>query len=452
MLDHAGEEQWQDVIRLVIGHCNRRETEAVISGLVAAGDTTGERETRFALRALAVECAMSAGALEDSRHDEVWEKLRAMGAPCTEQEVLHLASLGPDALAVIPEPEGLRPADAVGYVQVLRLLGDAGLSRLARYGRLDAREVRAEIVASWPYLDTPQFAEQVLAGMRLDDMGVRVFRRSQLVQLPRLGHIDRLLISGDCDAESLRTALRGCTMRQLSLVRNNALADLGLLRDHPEIEELSIHRCLMVKDLSALAGLNLTALDVTDHRLRFTALTVLPSLAGLRTLWLDPLAEGDGRFPDLPPGLEHLTVVSSDALRLDSLAPLPNLKSLFLYAELAGSRALQHVRGRPHLTELGLWETTLSELDDRDCLPGIRRLVLDVIKPVLAPDLRRYFPGLRKVHIMDRRHDVEQALDLTALQGEPALEIEVDNPTGQPTVLDPHHFGDRLTINGQPAA
>ncbi|UBI41109.1 NACHT domain-containing protein [Streptomyces mobaraensis] len=453
LLGHAAEEQWQDVIRLVIGHCNRRETEAVIAGLVAAGDAAGEREARFALRTLAVECAMSAGALDDSRHDEVWERLRAMGAPCTEQEVLHLASLGPDALPVIPDPEGLRPADAVGYVQVLRLLGDAGLSRLARYGRLDAREVRAEIVASWPYLDTPQFAEQVLAGMRLDDMGVRIFRQSQLVHLPRLGHIDRLLISGDCDTENLRTALRACTTRQLSLVRNNSLADLGLLRDHPEIEELSIHRCPMVRDLSALAELNLTALElVANRRLSSTALTVLPRLVGLRTLRLTNFADSDGRFPDLPPGLGRLTVVSQNALRLGSLAPLPNLKGLFLYAELAGSGALQHLRERPHLTELGLREKALSDQDQRHCLPGIRLLVLEVDTPVLTPDLRSRFPGLRKVRIEDVRDDAEQALDLSVLRGEPALEIEVENLKGHPTVLDPHLFGDRLTINGQPAA
>ncbi|MER5782236.1 NACHT domain-containing protein [Streptomyces mobaraensis] len=452
LLDHAAEEQWQDVIRLVIGHCNRRETEAVISGLVAAGDAAREREARFGLRTLAVECAMSAGALDDRLHDEVWERLRTMGAPRTDVEAIHLASLGPGALAVIPEPEGLRPAEAVGYVKVLRQLGDAGLSHLARYGRLDAREVRAEIVVSWSYLDTPQFAEQVLAGMRFDDMGVPVSRRSQLVHLPRLGHIDRLFIRGDYDTESLRAALRGCTMRQLSLTDNSSLADLGLLRDHPEIEELSIWRCPMVNDLSALTELSLKVLGLSDHRLVSAALTVLPRLVDLRALSLDHPADGDGRFPDLPPSLEHLTVASSSALRLGSLGILPNLKGLFLYAELAGSRALQHLRGRPHLTELGLRAKTLSDLDERDCLPGIRLLVLEVDKPVLAPDLRRRFPGLRKVRIEDERDDDEQALDLSALLGEPNLEIEVASLMSHPTVLDPHLFGDRLTINGKPAA
>ncbi|MBZ4318295.1 NACHT domain-containing protein [Streptomyces huiliensis] len=454
LLDHAAEEQWQDVIRLVIGHCNRRETQAVISGLVAAGDVAGEREARFALRTLSVECAMSAGALDDSLHDEVWERLRTMGVPRTDVEAIHLASLGPDALAVIPEPEGLRPAKAVGYVQVLRQLGDAGLSHLARYGRLDAREVRAEIVASWPYLDTPQFAEQVLAGMRLDDMGIRVTRHAQLVQLSRLGHIRRLLISGHYDAESLRTALRGCIMRELLLSGNDSLADIGLLRDHPEIEDLSIRYCPMLKDLSALAELNLTTLHLGNHRSRSTALTVLPSLADLRTLRLDQLPDRDGRFPNLPPNLEHLTVVSPNTLWLHSLATLPNLKSLFLYAELARPHALRHLRRQPHLTELGLWEKALSDPDERGWLPGIRLLTLVVNKPpALAPDLRRRFPGLRKVHIIDERRDVEQALDLSALVGGPDLEIEVDNLRGRPLVVpNPHLFGDRLTINGQPAA
>ncbi|MGK5731310.1 NACHT domain-containing protein [Streptomyces sp. URMC 124] len=98
LLLHAAEEQWQDVLRLTVGHCGRSEERRLLAGLTAAADAAPDRETEWPLRALAAHCALNAKYIEDEQYQQVWAGLRRL-LPARDQRELH--SLGQDVVAAL---------------------------------------------------------------------------------------------------------------------------------------------------------------------------------------------------------------------------------------------------------------------------------------------------------------------------------------------------------------
>ncbi|MFF7726545.1 NACHT domain-containing protein [Streptomyces sp. NPDC008001] len=104
LLLHAAEEQWQDVLRLAVGHCGRSEERRLIAGLTAAADAAPYRATEWPLRALAAHCALNARYLEDDQYDEAWEGLKALLPAVTDSEFL---SLDPEVVVALADDMGL---------------------------------------------------------------------------------------------------------------------------------------------------------------------------------------------------------------------------------------------------------------------------------------------------------------------------------------------------------
>ncbi|WP_449477146.1 NACHT domain-containing protein [Streptomyces abikoensis] len=98
LLLHATEEQWQDVLRLAVGHCGRSEERRLIGGLTAAADAAPDRETEWPLRALAAHCALNAKYIEDDQYQQVWAGLKRL-LPARDQRELH--SLGQEVAAAL---------------------------------------------------------------------------------------------------------------------------------------------------------------------------------------------------------------------------------------------------------------------------------------------------------------------------------------------------------------
>ncbi|WP_367129450.1 MULTISPECIES: NACHT domain-containing protein [Streptomyces] len=98
LLLHAAEEQWQDVLRLAVGHCGRSEEKRLIAGLTAAADAAPDRETEWPLRGLAAHCALHAKYIEDDQYRQVWAGLKRL-LPARDQRELH--SLGQEVVAAV---------------------------------------------------------------------------------------------------------------------------------------------------------------------------------------------------------------------------------------------------------------------------------------------------------------------------------------------------------------
>ncbi|GHG81756.1 hypothetical protein GCM10018779_64080 [Streptomyces griseocarneus] len=181
LLSHAADEQWQDVIRLVVGHCGRSEVRGVIDGLIAAGDAAApDRASQWRLRSLAAGCAIAATYLGDAQREAVWKGIRALGPPLDPGEVIHLSSLGPDVLPHLPDMEKLDLPIATMIMVVLAHQGRAAFPCLKRYGQHESPEIRARVVAVWTSMELQAFAKEVLATMRLDDLTLYITEAGQL--------------------------------------------------------------------------------------------------------------------------------------------------------------------------------------------------------------------------------------------------------------------------------
>ncbi|MEW2580576.1 NACHT domain-containing protein [Streptomyces syringium] len=262
LLGHAAEEQWQDVIRLVIGHCGRSEARRVISGLLTAADAAPDAEAEWPLRTLAAACAIGSAYVDDELHDAVWGGLKALGPPRDEREYGFLASLGPEVLPILPEPEGLGAEQAARIARMLGSLGEVALPLLKRYGQHSSFLARSAVATAWRSQPPQRYAEEVLAAMQLHDVSLRILFPEQLSALHHLDRIGNLSISQDHSSAELRRGLAGQEVRWLELEHNLVLRDLHFLREHPEIKHLTIMTCPRLRDFSALADLELQLLGL----------------------------------------------------------------------------------------------------------------------------------------------------------------------------------------------
>ncbi|WP_171166470.1 serine protease [Streptomyces sp. I05A-00742] len=445
LLSHAAEEQWRDVIRLVIGHCNRREAEKVIQNLIGAGDTATGRATRWALRTLAAECAQGAGTLDDSVYEEVWAGVRELGPPDTFQEVMTLSSLGREALTVIPGPDGLNNGATSAYAVVLGLLGPEAIPMLHRYGKAGSGEVRGHVVDAWGLMPAARYAEDVLARMRLDDVEVAVSSPKQGALLPALGPIGQFRFTGNLCEETLRSALRGRTVRKVSVVGNTGLTHLGFLDECPEIEEVSVTRCPALRDISALAGLPLKRLSLFGHGLSRTALGVLAGLPELARLQLDNPGDVGGRIPAPLPRVTFLHVRETvHDLWLDGIEAWTELRSLVVYDRLADPDDLGRLGGIPHFEHLILSDDALGDREPTVRLHRVRKATLRMEKAVLTVPLHELLPELEELTLHVATPSRMPVLDLDVLHRLPGLAVTVQTVNGTVGVRDADRFAGRL--------
>ncbi|MCC3777151.1 NACHT domain-containing protein, partial [Streptomyces sp. UNOB3_S3] len=448
LLGHAEEEQWQDVLRLVIGHCGRGESKRVIAGLIAAGDSADGRKARWSLRTLAAECAISAAYLDDEQHEKVWDGVKELGPPDTEEEVDLLSSLGPDVLPVLPGPEGMAIEPAQCVVSVLGSLGDAALPLLKRYGQHESEMVRRQVTNAWEGFEARTFAEQVLANMRLDDIRLAVSSAEELTQIPLLGPIDSLTIAGSHTADSIGRSLTGRSLRLLSIANNPAVADLDFIHDHPEIRILRISDCRGLRDMEALAGSSLRRLTLDATFLPIAALSVIAKLPALSVLDLFGLSsESDGRIPPLPPGISTLDISCREGpVRLNGIAAQRNLTALYIGSHLASLAELGELAELSRLQSLDLRIKTSGHLAEVEPLRQVRSLGL-----ALTEDLRvdsglfHAFPELDELRLtptVPGRVELDLS-DRHASRG--PLVVWTSEPRNL-KVTGAERLGDRLTI------
>ncbi|MDT0453256.1 NACHT domain-containing protein [Streptomyces hesseae] len=448
LLGHAEEEQWQDVIRLVIGHCGRGEVRRVIVGLIETADVTDGRWARWALRTLAVECAISAAYLDDELHKAVWDGLGALGPPTTEREVELLSAFGPEILPVLPGPERLAAEPAQHVVKVLSSLGDAALPLLKRYGQHTSARIRGRVADAWGRFEARAFVEHVLTDMRLDDIRLVVSSPEQLAQLPALGPIGSLDIVGGHRSDSIDRSLSGRPLTGLSLTENPVASNLDFIRDHPEIRNMRITGCYGLRDMAALADSGIQNLTLEAEYLSFATLNVLaelPVLASLRLFGLP--SDSGGRIPPLSPEISTLSLSHQrDPVRLDGISALANLRSLHIEADLSSPAELDKLAGLNRLHTLELRIKAAEDLVKVKPLRQVRSLGLTLTEKLkVAAGLFRAFPEIDELHL---RPAVPGLMELDVsdqLASRVALEVWTSEQQ-QLKVIGAERLGDRLTI------
>ncbi|MFK0293114.1 NACHT domain-containing protein [Streptomyces sp. NPDC090442] len=452
LVQHATDSQWEDVIRMAVGHARPRERADLLRELLA------KNELRTDLLAMA--CLEQATEIDPKVREEVHARAGAILPPRTHEESKMLSEAGPLVLELLPGPDGLEDDEGREVITTAATIGtDAALAYIRRFRSHPSFNVRAQLGNHWAKFDTDQFANEVI--QHLDaDVDVTVSSLAELHALASLGGRPRTTVNGTFTAEELLDSLHPHQVTRLSLINNPVISDLTFLRGFPALKSLSFQGCPAVESVAPLTGLPLRHLGISG-----TASSGVPTPRALDRL--DRL-ESLTHYAPLPP--EDLDALPSDAplthlalgeripSGLTRLAAWPHLESLQLRQLLGDSAPAQWQA----LSRLGSLEDLSFGLAEGECslripqgfrLPQVKTLSLINTgrRPVtefgeLLPAALPAFPGTHTLRLYGL---VGGTLDLSPIESLPALQkLHLSHLTPSPTYTPPPHIN--LTLFPRP--
>ncbi|WP_405743657.1 NACHT domain-containing protein [Streptomyces sp. NBC_01525] len=279
LVRHADDSQWEDVIRMAVAHARPRERGALLTELVAYGDSTEDKTTRIRVHLLALACLEHATELRPEVREAVEERAGAILPPRTSEESLLLAGVGPFVVELLPGPEdGLTEDEARQVVTTAAKIGTEGALEVLRRFR-NHPGVHNQLASSWPSFATDRYAEEIIR--HLDPGGLYwAGSTAELQALKALGGRTRMWVTGALTEEELIGALDLERLELLCLMNAPALDGLGFLRASQRLTVLTLSACPKVTDLAPLSGL--TALRAFNLRYGGDGSTRFPR--GLSTL------------------------------------------------------------------------------------------------------------------------------------------------------------------------
>lgn len=326
------DDQWDDVIRLAVGHARDGERAYLLRKLVELGDQTADPRLRRRYHLLAAASLEHATTLDPAVRAAVNLRASALIPPDTAADAEELATAGDIVLDFLPGPERLTPEQARATVMTIaRIGGEAALDQLARFKRVADRDVRQEVALSWPYFDARAFTDEILDGLPLDDVTLHLTGPEQIACLDSLERIPHLSIRGQMLTAELVDVLAPMKVHFLSIAASSAVSiTLPSMTPLSGLSRLAIESCDVIRDLTALSGT--AAVELSLHRLPDGVdLSFLARAANLRTLTLS--SPHGIPLPDAPPAqVTSLTVegVLTGRQIPDFAAAFPSLTSLNL--------------------------------------------------------------------------------------------------------------------------
>ncbi len=439
---HAHEPQWEDVVRMAVGHARADERAVLLRRLLDLGDaaTSPQRER---LHLLAAACLEHATALAPEVRAEVERRAAALVPPGDLADAELLAQAGAVALGLLPPPGGLTPEQARAVVHTARLLGgEHAFQVLSAFREHPDQQVRQELADAWDGFDARTYAEGILAHTPLTGVRLAVSSTEQLSAVPLIGAVPALRCVGDFPAGKLSPVLREARPDDVTLETNDLLRDLAFLTDIPKLSVLRLSDCGGLVDYSALPGLCLDALTLRDAP-SGPDLSPLKDMHTLRSATFRWDRDGEARrisLPDIPfpAGIQtlklHGNLLIHDLHRIDRW---PHLTSLTLPITPVPAEELTALGRLPSLERL---ELTLESLCPPD-LAQVTRLgavTSAQLSTFMTGDLgntellRRLFPSLRalRLHIgITPSPRKPTTLDLSALAGIPDVSVALFLPS-----------------------
>ncbi|WOX10287.1 NACHT domain-containing protein [Streptomyces sp. N50] len=326
---HANDEQWDDVIRMTVGHCDHRDRADLLKRLVEAGDATEDRVLRRRIHLLAGSCLPYASRLDGQVREMVLARISAQlpESAVNTHEAEKLATVGDDIISLIPLT-GVKP----WALEVLsRLRSDRAFDFLREIsGNLD--DICLQYLGGiWDSFDTERFSTEVLTRVNCKKVRFWVDDPLQLKELSKLGQLGDVAL--DCLRQSnILSILKESPLQasRFSVVNASRLDNVDFIRSISGIESLSLLGCRPLSNLSAISELNLKSLTVVDAS-RFRQIDPPVDISGV--------LEGQGDLVEL--GLGHGELRSlQPALSLQRVSNLTiwnpgrGIKDLYRAAEL----------------------------------------------------------------------------------------------------------------------
>ncbi|WP_419996719.1 NACHT domain-containing protein [Streptomyces boninensis] len=406
---HAADDQWEDVIRMAVGHGRPRERVEIITTLLARADAADDDAVRTRIRLLAATCEEQAAELPGAVRAELARHTRELIPPRNVAEAQALAAAGPLVLDLLPGPEDLDtldPAEAwLVTVTATNVASERAIPFLARFASDTSREVRSQLVWGWHRFEAAPYAEQVISRLNPDELFFVVHEAEHLRALRRFGGRPLLDARGPVPAAELAAYVRAVPVTKLLVLDNDTVTDLDFLAGRDSLQHLRISRCQALGDISGAAGLPLRSLVLSElpGRVRLAALGPMRELTELS---YSPSRGAEWSLSELPEApLVALNLLTAPAPRYGWAA-------LTHYAEL---RVLQlGARSSPgtgtdwlclttpaNLSQLRIAASALDSRPRGVTLPGITELRLDRWRPSedRLRTLAAAFPGLEALHL-----------------------------------------------------
>ncbi|KUJ68940.1 hypothetical protein ACZ90_16035 [Streptomyces albus subsp. albus] len=412
LVSKAHDDQWEDVVRMAVGHARPTERARLLRGILRRADRAMRWRTRLNL--LAAACLEHAPQLDPAVREDIEGRVEELIPPPDFPEAEELARVGELALDLLPGPNGLDVWAAAAVVHTAaRIGGDAALALIKRFRHDDRAPVQVQVTRGWHRFDAAEYVDTVLRDIPSPRVYLSVKAMEQLRHLPDLPQFESIAIEGELPLfDYVGTSVTHLTIHQHSglydlspLARYSALTSLGLGTDlHPDLDLRAL------RELSGLTHLGL------NYAAELPSLEHVPAGPQLSSLSLGSRAtarlNGITRWP--------LTWLSMVGPALDrELRPLHGLRQLKqLY--LGGNQ--------------GLDPTNLAPLQ---WLPVLGLSACD-LSTGLAP-----LADLATLTRLELSHCTQAggAVDLAPLQGCPELTIRItDTPVINEHLLPPERI------------
>ncbi|MER5963712.1 NACHT domain-containing protein [Streptomyces sp. NPDC002057] len=342
LVGHAADDQWEDVIRMAVGHARPRECAEIFEELLKAADAAEDRRTQLRVLVVAATALDHATEVAPEIRARILARTAEVIPPRGAEEARELASVGRAVLDLLPGPEHLDDGAALDVViTATHITDEAALPYLARFTRHPYLQVRSQLMWGWSRFPATGYAEEIIARLDPRLLDFTVVSCEQAVEIVRLGLRPRGLDLrpglGARGMTLLRDVIGGARSVQLpgSLARF-----LDLLPPENELETLILRGrpeggLAFLRRLTHLGALEFYGGTSSAEEQDWDALATLDRLAFL--VWD---AAAVGRVPESLrlPQTEALYVhCDGTAVPLDVIArTFPALDQLRLLGDLTG--------------------------------------------------------------------------------------------------------------------
>ncbi|MFF9914968.1 NACHT domain-containing protein [Streptomyces sp. NPDC013457] len=355
LVRHAADDQWEDVIRMAVGHARPRECAEIFEELLKASDAAPDRRTQLRILVVAATALDHATEVSPDVRARVRARTRQVIPPRGPAEARELASVGRTVLDLLPGPEALTDQQALDVVTTAtHITDDAALPYLARFTRHPTLAVRSQLMWGWTRFDTTRYAEEIIALLDPSELDFTITSDAQATEIARLGLRPRSLdirpgVSDHGTAllrelidASWNLRLPGPLARVLeSLPAENELATLalneypdggfGVLRRLSGLKVLTVERVagMSEEDWQAVAGLDgLSFVSLPAVGLRTVPDAVRMPGVEMVYLFCDRSAAPLDAVARTFPGLRRLRLLGSVGGLVHDLTPLAALERL----------------------------------------------------------------------------------------------------------------------------
>ncbi|WP_424891476.1 NACHT domain-containing protein [Streptomyces sp. XH2] len=431
LVNHAHDAQWEDVLRMAVGHAPPRARAELLRMLLERGDKEAGHRARLHL--LAAACLEHATEVDWEVRARVEKAAGELVPPRDLESAKELAAAGQVVLDLLPGPEGLTDEVAHAVVVAATTVADEkAVPLLSRYVDHPHQQVRAQLAWAWDRFGTESYAEAVIGRLAYEDgLDFVVKTEEHLAALKRLGGRPRVQLR-DWPAGGDLSDLATPVLEHVTFWGHGETVDLRVLRGCPPL------RGLRAVDFGRL--LHLDALDTTALRSLhvwlaeyFDGLDALRRMPRLRELTLSGRISMDGlrsRELPLPSGLRCLNLGAGPSLLslFSGLERLTGLEELAFRAS-GGYREHLALESLPALRSLRVWGEDLRTLAEAAPVPQVQELNLtEAFGLAGLGDVHRAYPGLKDLRLIDPMIKDDDPLDLAPLAGLGPLKILVRHP------------------------